>query len=68
MADRDDWAPYSRSAGRPKIGPEVWAAVPADHVAALDAIAAARGLRRPDVVREAIAEYIRHAAPAQVSP
>lgn len=59
--DPDDWTAYGRSGpGRPKIGgEEVHATIPVADLAVIDAIAAARGCRRPDVIREAVAEYAR---------
>ena len=62
--DPADWVPYGspRGRGRPKIGTSVSATVPDDQVARLDEIAAGRGLSRQDVLREAVAEYVRNHA------
>ena len=59
--DPADWVAYgsSRGRGRPRIGEEVSCTMPSAQVAALDAIAAARGVKRQDVLREAVAEYLR---------
>ena len=61
--DPAEWTAYGRSgAGRPKIArdvEQVSATIPAAHAAALDEIAAARGVKRPDIIREAISEYLR---------
>jgi hypothetical protein len=57
--DRADWVAYGRAGpGRPKIGTEVHATIPDAHAARLDEIAAARGVKRTDVIREAIAAYL----------
>jgi hypothetical protein len=65
MDDRDEWTAYGRSGpGRPKIGTEVHATIPDKQVAQLDAIAAARNEKRTDVIRRAIAEFLRQHPPA----
>jgi hypothetical protein len=60
--DRDEWTAYGqRGPGRPKVGGEaVNVSLPPAHVAGLDAIAAARGVKRSDILREAVAFYLRH--------
>ena len=60
--DRDEWTAYGqRGPGRPKVGGEtVNVSLPPAHAAALEAIAAARGVKRSDILREAVAEYLRH--------
>jgi hypothetical protein len=71
MADRADrpvrrdpgeWVTYTRPRpGRPKVGGEaVNVSLPPAHAAAIDAIAAARSVKRSDILREAVAEYLRH--------
>jgi hypothetical protein len=61
--DPADWTAYGRPRGRPKIGgEEVHATIPAADLAVIDAIAAARGCKRTDVIREAVAEYARRHA------
>jgi len=60
--DRDEWTAYGqRGPGRPKVGgPAVNVTLPAAHVARLDVIAAARSVKRNDILREAVAFYLRH--------
>lgn len=64
--DREDWVAYGRGPGRPRIGGEpVSAVIPAADLAVLDEFGAARGVRRPDMLREAVAFYVRRrGAPA----
>jgi hypothetical protein len=58
--DPADWTAYGRPRGRPKVGGEaVNVSLPPAHVAAVDAIAAARSVKRNDILREAVAEYVR---------
>jgi hypothetical protein len=59
--DPADWIAYGRRPGRPKIGTNVCATVPDAQVARLDEIAAARGVKRQDVLREAITAFLRDA-------
>jgi hypothetical protein len=57
--DRDDWVAYGRAgAGRPKIGTSVSVTIPDAQMARLDEIAAARGVKRQDVLREAVSAYL----------
>jgi hypothetical protein len=60
--DPDEWTAYGqRGPGRPKVGGEaVNVSRPPAHVARLDAIAAARSVKRNDILREAVAFYLRH--------
>ena len=59
--DPDEWTAYGqRGPGRPKVGGEaVNVSLPPAHVAAIDALAAARGVKRTDILREAVAWYLR---------
>ena len=60
--DPAEWVAYGqRGPGRPKVGGEaVNVSLPAAHVARLDVIAAARSVKRSDILREAVAYYLRH--------
>ncbi len=60
--DPAEWvACGQRGPGRPKVGGEaVNVSLPPAHVAGLDAIAAARSVKRNDILREAVAFYLRH--------
>jgi len=60
--DPDEWTAYGqRGPGRPKVGGEaVNVSLPPAHVAAIDTIAAARSVKRSDILREAVAFYLRH--------
>jgi hypothetical protein len=60
--DPAEWTAYGqRGPGRPKVGGEaVNVSLPPAHVAGLDAIAAARSVKRSDILREAVAFYLRH--------
>ncbi len=60
--DPAEWVAYGqRGPGRPKVGGEaVNVSLPPAHVAGLDAIAAARSVKRNDILREAVAFYLRH--------
>jgi hypothetical protein len=62
--DPAGWVAYGRSGpGRPRVSAEVEvvsATIPRADAEALDAAAARRGLRRPDMLREAVACYLRH--------
>ena len=64
MAKRRDpaeWVACGQRRGRPKVGDEaVNVTLPAAHVAGIDALAAARSVKRQDVLREAVAYYLRH--------
>ncbi len=57
--DPAEWVACGRRPGRPKIGTNVCVTVPDAQVARLDEIAAARGVKRQDVLREAIAAFLR---------
>jgi hypothetical protein len=62
--DPAEWVAYGQPGpGRPRISTEVEAVsatIPRADAEALDAAAARRGLRRPDMLREAVACYLRH--------
>ena len=60
--DPVDWAAYGRTAGRPKIGTSVSVTLPDAQLAHLDEIAAARGVKRQDVLREAVTAFLRTSA------
>jgi hypothetical protein len=61
--DPADWTAYGRGRGRPRIAAEtveVTATISAADAEALDEAAARRGARRPDMIREAVACWLRH--------
>jgi hypothetical protein len=56
--DPGDWVAYGRPAGRPKIGMSVSVTIPDVQVAQLNEIAATRGMKLQDVLREAVSAYL----------
>ena len=61
--DPAGWVAYGRRAGRPKIGTEIRATIPAGQVARLDALAAAWNMKRQDVIRRAVAGFLQQHPP-----
>jgi hypothetical protein len=59
--DPAEWVAYGRRSGRPKIGTSVNMTIPDAQVARLDEIAARRGVKRQDVIREAISAFLAKA-------